>query len=86
MKCPRCGARSAVVDSRETEGVLVRRRYCRSCGSKWKTTEQAGLTPSSMLQAERDLRTVVKAVSKLARLRDEMTTTIDALSRQESKP
>ena len=38
--CPRCGADSAVYSTRELEdGIVVRRRKCVECGTKFETIE-----------------------------------------------
>ena len=40
-KCPQCGHRTAVVDSREgDENTVVRRRRCLKCGVRFNTVEQ----------------------------------------------
>lgn len=38
-KCSVCGGESLVVDSRETNDAIRRRRMCRSCGHRWSTLE-----------------------------------------------
>ncbi len=38
MKC-RCNAESKVIDSREREGRIKRRRECLECGTRWSTIE-----------------------------------------------
>jgi transcriptional regulator NrdR family protein len=38
-KCPQCGHRSIVYDTRETETTIRRARRCIKCGNKWTTFE-----------------------------------------------
>lgn len=40
-KCPKCGSRSEVIDSRETENSIRRRRGCIKCSSRWTTFEMS---------------------------------------------
>lgn len=40
MKCPRCSVGTAwVIDSREKDKVVRRRRACKKCGYRFTTTE-----------------------------------------------
>lgn len=39
--CPRCGANSPVYSTRELDGgIVVRRRKCEACGTKFETEER----------------------------------------------
>ena len=42
IPCPACGAPTQVIDSRQLEGRILRRRRCRamSCGSRFSTEER----------------------------------------------
>ena len=41
MKCPKCGNRTKVVDSRErVEGTVNRIRHCKKCGFRYVTVEK----------------------------------------------
>ena len=40
MKCPNCGSRVNVIDSREKNGVIERVRECQKCAYKFLTKEQ----------------------------------------------
>lgn len=43
--CPECGAASFVYDTRELEnGVIMRRRKCQVCGTRFETYETYGRT------------------------------------------
>lgn len=43
--CPLCGADSFVYDTRELEnGVIMRRRKCQACGTRFETYETYGRT------------------------------------------
>ncbi|MCL2739639.1 MAG: transcriptional regulator NrdR [Oscillospiraceae bacterium] len=43
MKCPYCGCEEdKVVDSRDAEGAIRRRRECSSCEKRWTTYEKMG--------------------------------------------
>lgn len=39
MRCPDCGQKSDVYDSRPFENTIRRRRQCKSCGHKYTTLE-----------------------------------------------
>ena len=39
MICPYCGGFTKVLDSRETDDSVRRRRECRECGLRFSTTE-----------------------------------------------
>jgi transcriptional regulator NrdR family protein len=39
MKCPECGAETAVIDSRPALGTVRRRRECTACGHRFTTRE-----------------------------------------------
>ncbi len=39
MKCPACGSRSRVIDSRESGDCVRRRRCCDRCSQRWTTYE-----------------------------------------------
>ena len=39
MTCPTCGARSRILDSRDLEVYVKRRRCCLGCGQRWSTVE-----------------------------------------------
>ena len=39
-ECPKCGAGSIVIDSRNIGGRIVRKRKCTKCGAKWLTKER----------------------------------------------
>ena len=41
MKCPICGKRGAVLDSRYTETYIRRRRICTECGERYTTYEMS---------------------------------------------
>lgn len=46
MKCPKCGKRMVVIDSRDQADGVMRMRVCK-CGTKFKTYE---LIPTELLQ------------------------------------
>ena len=39
MHCKECGGKSIVIDSREIENEIFRKRKCKKCGRKFFTTE-----------------------------------------------
>jgi len=39
MKCPKCGGRTAVIDSRPRKNQIFRRRECLECGFRFNTWE-----------------------------------------------
>ena len=39
MKCPECGCETLVVDSRDNDGDIARRRECKACGCRFNTIE-----------------------------------------------
>ena len=39
MKCPNCGKKVSVIDSRERNGTIERVRECQSCAYKFLTKE-----------------------------------------------
>ncbi len=45
MRCPRCQADTRVVDSRDIEGGIRRRRECLCCGERFWTYERPELLP-----------------------------------------
>ena len=47
MKCPECGGTTNVVDSREFDGNLNRRRECKSCGYRFNTIEVEAVSKNS---------------------------------------
>lgn len=40
MNCPKCGKRSAVIDSRPRKTGVFRRRECNHCGHRYSTVER----------------------------------------------
>jgi len=55
MKCPYCGySDSKVVDSRDVDGGIRRRRECLECGSRFTTYER--LQPASLFVIKKDQR------------------------------
>lgn len=55
MKCPHCGnSRSRVVDSREVEGGIRRRRLCLGCNKRFTTLEKPA--PHKLFVVKRDRR------------------------------
>ena len=66
MKCPYCGhADSRVVDSRELEQAIRRRRECPSCGQRFTTYERA--EPVNLMVIKKDGRREPYDQNKLAR-------------------
>lgn len=39
MKCPECGCEALVIDSRDNDGDIARRRECKACGHRFNTVE-----------------------------------------------
>jgi len=39
VTCQTCGARSRILDSRDLEVYVKRRRQCVGCGERWSTVE-----------------------------------------------
>ena len=39
MNCPKCNGAVFVVDSRPTDGTIIRRRCCQECGNRFSTYE-----------------------------------------------
>lgn len=42
MKCPKCGNKARVVQSREMSATVYRRRQCDECGQRFTTYEMCG--------------------------------------------
>lgn len=40
MRCPKCGGRTKVKDSRIRKEKVTRKRECKRCGAKFKTFER----------------------------------------------
>ena len=66
MKCPYCGQTdSRVIDSRELENAIRRRRECPGCGQRFTTYERA--EPVSLMVIKKDGRREPYDQAKLAR-------------------
>ena len=39
MKCPKCGKRTSVIESRPSGAIVVRRRRCPGCHLRFATVE-----------------------------------------------
>lgn len=63
-KCPECGSSSSVVQTRETELTVWRRRECIRCKVRWSTWE-ATTNPERMVEAMREAMTKIKTAAKL---------------------
>jgi transcriptional regulator NrdR family protein len=61
--CPECGARSAVIDTRSTDGTLKRRRECKPCRVRWNTWELP--IPCVARSAEKPLRAAQATIARL---------------------
>ena len=49
MRCPECGARAEVLDSRpRPDGGVRRRRRCTSCEQRFTTFERAQVAPDAL--------------------------------------
>lgn len=67
MKCPRCGAESRVVDSREIAGLTRRRRECILCKSRFSTEEKLYIYEAASKEKQKEARSCVyfaKALKK----------------------
>lgn len=53
MTCPKCGGRTRVYETRDREGVTVRRRQCldHACGTKIRTEERPTRVETPRVQA-----------------------------------
>lgn len=49
LSCPDCGSPTAVIDSRDYESYLRRRRLCKSCRKRFTTYEKVALEDSEIL-------------------------------------
>lgn len=56
MKHPGCGGFSQVLDSREVEQSIRRRRKCRRCGGRWTTYEHPA-KPEDLFRLKREIET-----------------------------
>jgi transcriptional regulator NrdR family protein len=63
-KCPECGNRSAVIDSRETEITVRRQRECVTCKRRWTTWETI-VSPETVLAI---MRKSMQQITRAARL------------------
>ena len=62
MNCPKCQAKTAVIDSRPHKGTVRRRRKCKKCGHRLTTYET---TNSKFVEGEnRRLKTKIKELQK----------------------
>jgi len=64
-KCPQCGNRSGVVDTRETESTVRRIRQCIKCETRW-TTWEASLNPENAVRSVLEAMTRIKTAAMLA--------------------
>lgn len=64
-KCPACGHRGAVLDTRETETTVRRQRECISCRARWTTWETTA-NPDTALATVRETMTRIKTAARLA--------------------
>lgn len=64
--CTKCGGDSQVKDSRpRPNGVIRRRRQCKTCHFSWSTEEvTVGLTPARLQTKSKRLRTAVHRVER----------------------
>jgi flagellar motility protein MotE (MotC chaperone) len=60
MKC-RCEAETKVIDSREKDGKIKRRRKCLKCGSRWTTIE---VTENTLSYYERQMKRLMEYEQK----------------------
>lgn len=70
MKCPKCRSEeSKVVDSRQAENAIRRRRVCESCGHRFTTFERIEEMPLLVIKKdnERELYNREKIVNGLVR-------------------
>lgn len=58
MKCPYCGGKTKVVESRESGSETVRERWCVECFKGFYTTEVLSDTKSTRLKISRAVRRI----------------------------
>lgn len=67
MQCPKCGAETKVVDSREIAGSTRRRRECLLCKSRFSTEEKLYICEAVGKERQKEARGCVyfaKALKK----------------------
>jgi transcriptional regulator NrdR family protein len=75
MLCPKCGGKTATVNSRDIVGGRRRRRECKTCGYRFTTIEVASASIAS------------SAVSRIKRWKENASATLeelDAILKEES--
>jgi transcriptional regulator NrdR family protein len=63
-KCPSCGNRSKIIDTRETTTTVRRIRECIKCKSRW-TTWEASINPSHAMASMRNAMLGVQTAARL---------------------
>jgi len=53
VTCVTCGARSRILDSRDLEVYVKRRRQCVGCGERWSTVEVRVIKRAPVAHMER---------------------------------
>jgi transcriptional regulator NrdR family protein len=72
--CPKCGEDSAVLDSRETDrSVVRRRRECRACATRWTTYELSAEEYEALQRVQQIAQTMATARRALKSAEEQLT-------------
>lgn len=64
MKCPKCGGKTVVFDSRPRDGTIWRRRKCTDCGYRYSSYEMPLTEKARYEKAEAIYDRTKKAIEK----------------------